>query len=73
LDHALKTHSETGVHASTKTAGVQVPRKVFGINADGLHFFFQDLQTFFPLAAANDFANAREQNVHGADGFPIVV
>ena len=52
---------------------VDIPRIRFGIETVLGEVFEQNVEPFFTLTAADDFADAGDEHIHGSDGFLIIV
>lgn len=52
---------------------VAVPRVGFFIHVEFVESFIEVVESFFALATADDFADTGDEDVHGGDGFIIVV
>ena len=52
---------------------IEIPFVIAGIHVVTPHVVLQPLQSFFTLAAANDFSNAGHEQIHCGYGFPIIV
>jgi hypothetical protein len=61
------------VRDTTEATKVNVPPIGFLTETKALHVVEKDVETFFSLATSNDFSDARHKNVHGCDGFAIIV
>src|SRR5712675_2046241 len=64
LDHSLQTEAEAGVGYGAKPAQVEVPPVVGGVEALFFHAAFQHVEPLFALAAADDFTDAWDEDVH---------
>ena len=70
---AFEAQSKAGVWDSAIAAEVSVPPIVIGVEVTFLHALDEHIQTFFALAAADDFSDTWNEHIHGADGFSVVV
>src|SRR5262249_11522249 len=70
---ALKAEAESGVGDGAVTAQVNVPPVILGFEFVEFHVFEELVQALLTLGAADDFADAGNQHVHGGDGLVIVV
>ena len=71
--HALQPQAETRVRYRAVAAQVEIPPVRCRIEALLLHPFFEDVEAFLALAAADDFADTGDQHVHGSNRFAVVV
>ena len=73
LNRSFEPQSKTAVRNCAEAAQVRVPPVVFRIHSAFFNPLQQDVEAFFPLAASDDFSDARNQHVHRAYGFAIIV
>src|SRR5215217_1037739 len=71
--HALEPQTEPRMWRRAELAQLEVPPVgLFGKRL-GPDLLEEDVVPFFALASADDLANARREDVHGAHGFTVVV
>src|SRR5918998_821281 len=67
-EKAFKPESKSRVWYATETAAIQIPPVTLRCHAAGLNPLFEDIEAFFALAAANQFAHPRHQHIHSRNG-----
>ena len=73
LDQPFEPQAETGVGHGAVPPQIQVPVVILRIEPHLRKTAEQPVVAFFPLAAADDLADARHQDIHGGHGGVVVV
>mmetsp|Transcript_28060 Transcript_28060/g.77232 ORF Transcript_28060/g.77232 Transcript_28060/m.77232 type:complete len:277 (-) Transcript_28060:829-1659(-) len=72
-DQALKAHAKACVWHRAVLPQLTVPPVVFLAQAHCLHALIQHVQALLTLSSTDELANARAEDIHGSDGFAVVV
>ena len=70
---AFESESEAGVRHGTESAGIEIPPHVLHRNAELVDACAEFIVVGFTFGTTDDFTDFREENVHGADGFAILI
>ena len=70
---ALESQAETAVGYGAEAAGIEIPPHVFHGDVKLVDAGHKLVVVGLTFAAADDFADFREEYVHGADGLAVVV
>ncbi len=70
-DEPLEAEPETGVGDGAVFAEFEIPPVIFPFKAEFGDFLFEDVEPFFALGAADDFADFGDEDVHGGNCFAI--
>ena len=72
-DEAFEAETEASVGGGAVFAKVEVPPIGFFREAEFVDPGFEDIEAVFALGAADELADAGDEDIHGADGFVVVV
>lgn len=64
-EHALKAHAEAGVRATAVFTEVEIPAVFVQAESFLFHVGLQYIDALLTLCAADNFANARHEEIHG--------
>ena len=69
--HFLKAKTIAGMFYAAIFPQIHIPPVIFLVKPHFLHSLCQYIQSFFSLAATDDFADARHQQITCSNGFPM--
>src|SRR3989339_1097492 len=70
---ALEAQAETGVLDPAVFPEIEIPPIILFFKAAFRHPRFQDIDPFFPLAPPDHLSYPGNQEIHGGDGFSVIV
>src|SRR5207248_5397496 len=72
-DGPLESETEARMRHRAIPSQIAIPAVMLTVEAGGGHPRIENVESFLALAAADDFSDARGQNVHRGDGAIVVV
>ena len=72
-NQTLESQPIACMFAAAEPAQVKVPGLVLFLKPQFFHSCGQNVQSFFTLATADDFANAGYKQIHRGNGFTVII
>src|SRR4029077_8317581 len=71
--HSLEAEAETGVWNGTVTPQIEIPLVINRIHVVTTHVLLQYVEPLFTLAAPDDFADSRHEQIHCSHSLSVIV